>query len=349
MSSGYHEYTVKVAEEALQRIKALGLPADPIAYELWYTYVTGANEHLNRRINGIIKERGNLSIEELDQIRDEFPARSNMSSAVHHASAKISGEIDQIVGLLSELILSTAQGRVDCVSASTKLDYCADADAVRAISDALVEALQAVEQQHTALEKQFIAAKSQLEVANNELAKVTAQANMDSVTGLANRRGFDAALERAVGLARSGKTSFSLLMIDIDNFKLFNDRFGHLMGDTVLRLISVALRQSITERDIAARYGGEEFAILLSGIDLPAAVTIAENIRTRIMSRELKNRSTGEHLGVITVSIGATACKLGDRARSIIERGDACLYDAKRSGRNCTKYDGSRIPLAEAS
>src|ERR1700739_150549 len=113
MSSGCHEYTVKVAEEALQRIKALGLPADPVDYELWYTYVTGANEHLNRRINGIIKERGTLSIEELEQIRDEFPARSNMSSAVHHASTKISGEIDQILGLLSELILSTAQGRID--------------------------------------------------------------------------------------------------------------------------------------------------------------------------------------------------------------------------------------------
>jgi diguanylate cyclase len=78
-------------------------------------------------------------------------------------------------------------------------------------------------------------------------------------------------------------------------------------------------------------------------------VTIAEKIRTKIMSRQIKNRSTGEHLGAITVSIGATAYKLGDRARSIIERGDARLYEAKRSGRNCTRYDGSRISLAEAS
>jgi diguanylate cyclase len=304
---------------------------------------------LNRRINDIIKERGGLLAEEADEIRDEFLPQSNMSSAVQHASTKISGEIDQIVGLLSELILSTAQGRNDFASTSSKLDNCTDAAAVRAISDALIEALQAVEQQHAVLEKQFIAAKSELEATNHALAKVTAQANSDSVTGLVNRRGFDIALERAAGLARSGKMSFSLLMIDIDNFKLFNDRFGYLMGDTVLRLISAVLRQSITEQDVAARYGGEEFAILLSGVGLPTAVTIAENIRTKIMSRELKNRSTGEHLGAITVSIGATAYKLGDHARSIVERGDARLYEAKRSGRNCTKHDGAAEALAEAS
>jgi len=338
-----HEYTIKIAEEALQRIKVLGSSADPVGYELWYTYVTGVNEHLNRRINSIIEAGGAISSEQLNQIRDEFLAESKLSSAVGNVSTKISGEIDQVVGLLSELILSTAQGRQDCTAASGKLENCTDPDAVRAISDALTESLRAIELQHAALEKRFMAARAELDAANDALAKVTTQANVDSITGLANRRGFDAVLERAAGLAKSGKASFSLLMIDIDNFKLFNDRFGHLMGDTVLRLISVVLRQSVTEQDFAARYGGEEFAIILSGADLRTAVTVAEQIRAKIKSRELKKRSTGETLGAITVSIGVTTYRSGDHARSVVERADAWLYEAKHSGRNCTRYEASSL------
>jgi diguanylate cyclase len=346
MAARNHDYTFNIARETLARIKALGLPADPTSFELLYTYVSGANEALNHRVNAIIEEKGSISLDELEEIQQEFSLQSRLSSAFGRATTKISGEVDQIVGMLSELILSTAQGRKDCADASSRLDECTDRDVVRAISDTLIESLRAIELQHAALERQLITARADLDVANHDLAKVTAQANLDSVTGLANRRGFDAALERATELARGGKTSFSLLLIDIDNFKLFNDRFGHLMGDTVLRLISVMLRQSINERDFVARYGGEEFAVILSGADLTAAVAIAEKIRTTVMSRQLKKRSTGENLGAITISTGVTTFGVGDRTRSIVERADAWLYEAKRSGRNCTRYEVAS--LAEA-
>lgn len=348
MSSRDHDYTLKIAQETLERIKALGLPADPAGFELWYTYVTGVSEPLNRCINTIIEEKGSLSVDELEKIQEDFASHSRLYSAAGQATSKISGEIDQIVGMLSELILSTAQGREDCAKASSKLETAEDRDAVRAISDTLIESLRAIELQHTALERQLIASRAEVEAANHALAKVTTQANLDSVTGLANRRGFDAALERATARAAAGKGSFSLLMIDIDHFKRFNDRFGHLMGDTVLRLISVALRQSIKEHDFAARYGGEEFAIILSGIDLPAAIAFAEQIRTKIMSRELKKRSTGTNLGTLTVSIGAATFRPNDRARNIVERADTWLYEAKHAGRNCTRYEDFEGITAQA-
>jgi diguanylate cyclase len=347
MSSRDHDYTLKIAHETLERIKALSLPADPAAFELWYTYVTGVNEPLNRCINTIVEEKGSLSIDELDKIQEDFISHSRLCATAGQVTTKISGEIDQIVGMLSELILSTAQGREDCAKASSRLDAAEDREAVRAISDTLIESLRTIEVQHAALERQLIASREEVQAANHALAKVTAQANLDSVTGLANRRGFDAALERAAARAHSGKPSFSLLLIDIDHFKQFNDRFGHLMGDTVLRLISVALRQSIKEHDFAARYGGEEFAIILSDMDLPGAVAFAEKIRTRIMSRELKKRSTGANLGTITVSIGAATYRPGDRARNIVERADAWLYEAKNAGRNCTRYENFEETAAQ--
>jgi diguanylate cyclase len=348
MSSRDHDYTLKVAQETLERIKALGLPADPAAFELWYTYVTGVNEPLNRCINAIVEEKGSLSIDELEKIQEDFVSHSRLCATAGQVTTKISGEIDQIVGMLSELILSTAQGREDCAKASSRLEAAEDRDAVRAISDTLIESLRTIEVQHAALERQLIASREEVQAANHALAKVTAQANLDSVTGLANRRGFDAALEQATARAHAGKTPFSLLLIDIDHFKLFNDRFGHLMGDTVLRLISVALRQSIKGQDFAARYGGEEFAMILSGMDLPAAIVFAEQIRTKIMSRELKKRSTGANLGVITVSIGAATFKQGDRGRNIVERADAWLYEAKNAGRNCTRYENFEETAAQA-
>ncbi len=348
MSSRDHDYTLKIAQETLERIRALSLPADPAAFELWYTYVTGVNEPLNRCINTIIEEKGSLSIDELEKIQEDYVSHSQLCSTAGQVTTKVSAEIDHIVGMLSELILSTAQGREDCAKASSRLESAEDREAVRAISDTLIESLRTIEVQHAALERQLIASRAEVEAANHALAKVTAQANMDSVTGLANRRGFDAALEKAAARAHAGKTPFSLLLIDIDHFKHFNDRFGHLMGDTVLRLISVSLRQSIKGLDFAARYGGEEFAIILSDIELPGAVAFAEQIRTKIMSRELKKRSTGANLGTITVSIGAATYRSGDRARNVVERADAWLYEAKNAGRNCTRYENFEGTAAQA-
>jgi diguanylate cyclase len=342
-----HDYTLKVAQETLERIKALGLPADPAGFELWYTYVTGTNEPLNRSINAIIEEKGSLALEELERIQEEFAGDLRTAFTIGNASTKISSEVDHIVELLSMLILSTARGREDFAKASKRLESTSDRDALRAISDTLVESLRAIELQHAALERQLVDAKAQVEAANRALAMATTQANLDPVTGIANRRAFDVALDRTTERARSGK-AFCLLMIDIDHFKVFNDRYGHLMGDTVLRLIGAMLRQSIRESDIAARYGGEEFAAILFDTDLTAAASVAEKIRTNIMGRQLKKRSTGETLGTITVSIGIAQYRCGDRSRSIVERADARLYDAKHSGRNCTKYEEGAKILARA-
>jgi diguanylate cyclase len=126
----------------------------------------------------------------------------------------------------------------------------------------------------------------------------------------------------------------ALMLTDIDHFKAFNDTFGHLTGDQVLRLVALAMKQNVKGQDIAARYGGEEFAVILPGTTLRAALTVADHVRRAVMTKELMKRSTGEHLGRVTVSIGVAAFKKGETAQSLIERADNCLYAAKRAGRN---------------
>ena len=126
----------------------------------------------------------------------------------------------------------------------------------------------------------------------------------------------------------------SLLMADIDHFKTFNDQYGHLTGDQVLRLVALAVKQNVKGRDVAARYGGEEFIVALPNTALQSAITVADHIRRAVMTKELMRRSNGERLGRVTISIGAAVLHPGDTAQLLIERADKCLYAAKRNGRN---------------
>jgi diguanylate cyclase (GGDEF)-like protein len=164
------------------------------------------------------------------------------------------------------------------------------------------------------------------------LAALQGQANTDPRTGLANSRAFDLALEAALS-ARQGSEAASVLMIDLDHFKQFNDRHGHPAGDEALRSFAGVLRSCMREGDIAARYGGEEFAVLLPGVDPEAALAIAERIRSRTESTIISLAP-----GVterITVSIGiASAPEQGLERLGLLRLADEALYLAKEGGRN---------------
>jgi diguanylate cyclase len=122
------------------------------------------------------------------------------------------------------------------------------------------------------------------------------------------------------------------MLTDIDHFKTFNDNFGHLTGDQVLRLVAMSVKHNVKgkDKDTAARYGG----VILPNTTLRAAVTVAEHIRRAVMAKELMKRSTDENLGRMTISIGVATLRKSDTGQSLIERADTCLYAAKRHGRN---------------
>src|SRR5436853_3690901 len=156
----------------------------------------------------------------------------------------------------------------------------------------------------------------------------------DPLTALGNRKYFDRALGEALRAARERGEPMSVMLFDIDHFKSFNDNYGHLTGDQVLRLVAMSLKQTIKGQDLTARYGGEEFAVVLPATALRQALTVADHIRRAVMSKELKKKSTGEILGRVTISIGVSMLQPGDSQDTLIERADACLYAAKRNGRN---------------
>lgn len=165
----------------------------------------------------------------------------------------------------------------------------------------------------------------------------------DALTGLANRRHFDLALQEELGRAAREGRSLALVMIDVDRFKQYNDIYGHAAGDDCLRRIGEALK-TVPRRtgDLAARYGGEEMALLLPGADAAAALAIAEHLREKI--DKLNIAHAGNPAGNVTVSAGVdalTPARPGNTPEELIQRADQALYQAKHSGRNqvCSSVD----------
>lgn len=162
-----------------------------------------------------------------------------------------------------------------------------------------------------------------------------ALASVDGLTGVANRRLFDETLRREWRRASRTKTSLSLLLFDVDHFKLFNDYYGHLRGDSCLRKIAESAVE-IAQRpaDTVARFGGEEFAIILPDTDRRGASVLAEQLREKVAARHLTHEASPH--GIVTVSVGCATIIPAphSEAERIINAADQALYEAKRAGRN---------------
>ena len=176
------------------------------------------------------------------------------------------------------------------------------------------------------------AREEELQIANQHLEEM---ASLDGLSGLANRRGFDREIEREWQHASEKCEPLALMMVDIDHFKLFNDRYGHVAGDTCLRAVGEMLSLvTLDEAVLVARYGGEEFALLLPGLDLERASAIAEEARKAV--EDLQINHSESPCGHVTVSIGVESV-IPDKFQTtadLIETADTALYAAKRRGRN---------------
>jgi diguanylate cyclase len=184
------------------------------------------------------------------------------------------------------------------------------------------------------LEVSFGEKTRELEAIRDSLNKSEEGAKTDTLTGLANRRALEEFFRRTQIAAMENGEALSVLLIDIDHFKRFNDDFGHRIGDQVLRLVAKALRERDREIDLPARYSGEELIAVIPGADLAACMAVAERIRRSIAECQIARRSTSEVLPGITVSIGVGQFQFGQALADLIDRCDRALYLAKKAGRN---------------
>jgi len=176
------------------------------------------------------------------------------------------------------------------------------------------------------------AMNGELEALNEELHRLTL---VDGLTGIANRRYFDEYLEREWRTGVRQQKSLSLIMADIDFFKLYNDTYGHQSGDDCLRDIAGVFDKSIKRvTDLAARYGGEEFTVILPDTDLAGGMVVAEKIRKRVEDMQIENIEAPGRWVTISLGVASMTPSMGESPSSLVALADKAMYQAKNSGRN---------------
>jgi diguanylate cyclase len=329
-----HERTMAFAEIALGQIKALRQAATPRNYEIWYAYATGYHPSLNQRINETLKASGVLAENNLENIYATYLSPTRLTERIDEVGSQVQGEIEQVMSMIDTAAGSASTYTENLVDMSQKIGQSKDREGLRTIVESLVHTAKEMEVSNIKLEERLSESKREIVDLHANLEAVRSESLTDPLTQLSNRKFFDTTLEKAIADARAKNEALSLMLTDIDHFKNFNDSFGHLTGDQVLRLVAMSLKQNVKGQDTTARYGGEEFAVILPNTVLRSAITVADHIRRAVMTKELMKRSTGEHLGRVTVSIGVATLRNTDTIQSLIERTDGCLYAAKRHGRN---------------
>ncbi|MBI5757313.1 MAG: GGDEF domain-containing protein [Planctomycetales bacterium] len=208
-------------------------------------------------------------------------------------------------------------------------------------SSAILEATTRILEANKDLQTDLANARAEIATQREQLGAMATQALTDPLTGLDNRRSLDQELKRQVARVNRHGSHVCVVMIDLDHFKKVNDRFGHLIGDELLRTVSGLIKRVMRDGDFVARYGGEEFACILPNTSLEDSQIPAERIRCEIAAHSMK---VGNANVSPTVSIGISECTAGDTVEQFVHRADQALYAAKGSGRNCCSFhNGQRI------
>jgi diguanylate cyclase len=334
-SANEHERSMRIANRAMEKIRALKLPANPRTYEIWYAYATGHYPTLNQAVDDQLVRRGMVSDATLHQLGSRHVSATATLDQVDALGSRVASEIGHVISALDSTIGSASASAQDLNSINDTLVAAKDHNALLAAVERMARAAGHLQEDRRLLEDQLNASRAEISQLREEL-KIVRSANLhDPLTGLANRKRFEQALQQAMPACIKRGEPLSLVLADIDHFRQFNEAYGHPTGDQVLRLVALEMRQALGERDVVARYGGEEFAVILPNTALGPASALADQVRRAIMSRDIISRSTGRNLGRFTVSFGVAAMSPRDTLDDLIARADACLTRAKAGGRNC--------------
>ncbi len=331
--------TSELSRSTIELMSQTRVPHTPENYAVWYSYLEGENKELSAEINEMMENGVAFSDEANKQLYEKYVGKKGEwddLQQVHTQTQRI------LKGILDE-ILSTGDLASDYGQKlevySSRLTEARHVSEMQSIIQNMIKDTTRMSQQSRQLKQRLDESTNQAEQLRQQLRKTQREALVDPLTGLHNRRALDLRLAEFHEDFRSKSKPFCAVMLDIDHFKSFNDKYGHKVGDAVLQVVTSVLSECLTVGDFPARYGGEEFVVLLRDASVEKAMAVAEDIRKKVSEKRFKLARTGQTIGQITVSLGVAAIRSGDSAETLVDRADQALYLAKNSGRNNVKTE----------
>ena len=322
-----------ISKQALAFLETQRLPPSPPNYELAFAFVAGAPGELVKAVAAITDGGVRITQAEADALCESFFGRAAAPAAPAAApaapaaappadlpTASIRHQTLRLSDLAASASAATGEFSRELTTRLPGIDA-ADSGSLHDLVAAMIERSQRAE-------LELDATSAEVEQLRRELEAAQGDAERDALTGLPNRRGIDAYL--AAGRANG---AMSIAMCDVDRFKSYNDRYGHAVGDRVLKTVAQLLRKSL-KGQFVGRWGGEEFLVVVEA-DVPTAVAMIERAKTLLGAKHFKLRENDEPLGRISFSAGVTTLpREADRLDEALQRADALLYQAKSEGRD---------------
>ncbi len=329
----------EIARKVLPKMGEFEVPLTPQNYRIWFEYYLGTNKNLVEEVEGIINSGNGFTPKINRKLYEKYfedeEYRKRFKQIQEQARTVMKNFLEQVM-----LTTSSSSEYTDKLRQyALRLDRVKHFSEIQDILESMKKDTAIMIRSTSALQKKLEETTNNAEKLRKELKKATREALIDGLTGLHNRKAFDNMLQELYqGFMKEGR-SFSLIMMDIDHFKAFNDKYGHRVGDEVLQIVGTTLLETVKGKDFASRYGGEEFTVLLPNTELDNACVVAEQIRKAISRKRLKIKETGEYIQKITISLGVAQICTDDDVDSLLKRADKALYLAKNSGRNNTKSE----------
>lgn len=273
-----------------------------------------------------------------------FIMKSNESSAIIQEREELKKIIGSLAAHIQSLAMSSEKFGSKLENYSRQIAATTTIDEIRSVQKAILSDTMSIQKENASAREKMLESEKRLKESSQRITQLEAELEaarkekfIDHLTKLSNRGYLDTKLkEDTAAFARYGDP-FCLIIFDVDHFKKFNDTYGHQAGDGVLQAVAATAKETMRSTDTVARYGGEEFVIVVYKAKIEEAVKAAENLREAVAGHEFVFKGE-KKIVQVTISLGVTQVAKGDTPKSLLERADACLYEAKKQGRNRTVH-----------
>lgn len=321
------------------------LPVSVATLEIAHDIVTGANPMVGRLVADRISSREPITLAWLEDVVIA-QSRDNSGEQLHHLVMRLESSI-------AEFAATTTAARTATNDYNSALEaHVGDLGAVGNANEVIVQLASLARDMISRtrdIERELSRSERETRALQKNLADARREAEMDHLTGLPNRRAFEAVLKQEFGDSREVGDALAVAFCDIDNFKRINDVHGHEAGDRILRTVAQSLAKISNDRCHVARHGGEEFVVLLRGKTAQEAMDILDNAREKLATRKFVNRATDLPFGRISFSAGVADAHAYETSGEALRAADEALFRAKSAGRNCVQVASPADGAGEAS